>query len=179
MRGFVALPLPDDCRNLVADELAPLQRRHDQLRWTSPQGWHLTLAFLGELGDEAEAVAAVSAAAAGVEPFELATTDGGRFGDAVLWLGVDAEPPGALDTLARRIREELGGRGIEIDEGSFRPHVTLARSRRGRERVGRSLVDAVRIPSRRWRADRLELWESILGRGPARYEVVASVAFSG
>ena len=174
MRCFVAVPVPAVCRELIDADLEPLRRRHDQLRWTASEGWHVTLAFLGELDDSARAVAAVSASAVGVEPFELATTRAGRFGDGVLWLGVEGHPPGVLDELVRRVCDELAEQGMEIDSSPLRPHVTLARSRRRRERVRSSLVDEVDVLVRRWRVERIELWRSVLGRGPARYEVVAS-----
>ena len=178
MRCFVALPVPEVCRDRISGRLGPLRDRHDRLRWASPGTWHITLAFLGEVTEAAPVEAAVRAAAAGIEPFELVTTRGGRFGGSILWLGVEDDPPEAVHDLARRVRHELDERGVSIEAGSFRPHITLARSRRRDRGVGSSLVEAISIPSERWRADRVELWESILGRGPARYEVVASVALT-
>lgn len=179
MRCFVALPLPETTRSRLSERVEPLRHRHDRLRWTPPEGWHVTLAFLGEVASPTSAEAAVRAAVAGLEPFELTTTEGGRFGGSVLWLGIQADPPDALQHLARRVRRELGDHGVSVDEAGFRPHVTLARSRRRDRAVESSLVEAVGTPGERWRADRVELWESILGRGPARYEVVASVELVG
>src|SRR3989304_10104260 len=74
LRLFVAIDLPEDVR----ESLGRLQndlRRHDlpSLRWTRPEGVHITLKFLGET--PASSLPALEAALAravrGAQPFRL------------------------------------------------------------------------------------------------------------
>ena len=75
IRAFIAIPLPGP----VLDELTALQHRLERrvpsrsVRWVRPEGIHLTLKFLGEVGDgQVSAVCeAVKQTAARHGPFEL------------------------------------------------------------------------------------------------------------
>lgn len=58
MRLFVALPVSEEAREHVRRAVEPLWR-DDRLAWTRPDGWHVTLAFLGEVEDDPAAVADV------------------------------------------------------------------------------------------------------------------------
>ena len=88
----------------------------------------------------------------------------------VLWYGL-AERSEALAVMARETRAALG-----VEEGSpFRAHLTLARARARHER-GTALPEAVwesSMPSGEIAVDRLILYRSHLGRGPAHYEPLA------
>ena len=54
MRMFIALPLPDAVNEHLADYLEPRQEAGPELRWTVPEQWHLTLAFLPEVAERHE-----------------------------------------------------------------------------------------------------------------------------
>jgi 2'-5' RNA ligase len=131
--------------------------------------WHVTLAFLGEVGDErvAEAAAAVERAAVGPPP-ELRLTGGGRFGRGqftVLWVGVAGD---GLDDLARRVRRELKKAKIPYDNRPFRPHLTVARPGDKLDRdaieADRALLAGYRGPS--WPVAEVRLMRSHLGPRP-------------
>lgn len=49
MRCFVALPLPGEARALLSDLARDLSRGRPGISWTKSEGYHLTLAFLGEI----------------------------------------------------------------------------------------------------------------------------------
>ena len=102
------------------------------LRWTGRAGWHLTLAFYGEVADETlpELSARLERAAARTAPFELALRGAGQFGrGAVLWVGAEGDVP-VLRRLAQRARAAARRAGIPMDEDrAYRPHLTLAHSR--------------------------------------------------
>ena len=101
----------------------------DGLRWTDPDAWHLTLAFLGSVeADRIDGiVATLCEVAAAHRPMRLATGGLGAFPSVgrarVAWYGV-ADPDGRLAAFARAIRRATGVEGSE-----FRGHVTLARAR--------------------------------------------------
>jgi RNA 2',3'-cyclic 3'-phosphodiesterase len=175
-RCFVAAPIGDELRSSVAASLATWRERPDLagLRWTEPESWHLTLAFLGSV--EADAVPgiaeAVSAVAERSWPMTLAGGGLGAFPSSsratVAWYGI-VDGDGSLRRLAHDLRATLG-----LDESEpFRPHVTIARAR-GRPVDLRAFLAGERGPSMSFRTDRLELMRSHLGRRPARYEVVES-----
>jgi 2'-5' RNA ligase len=194
-RLFVAVPLSDAARERVTglvdalrspagpgSEPAGASRRGGRdprgrdVRWVRLDGLHLTLRFLGPTEEPrvalvAEAVARVAAAS---QPFAFTIDGGGAFPDAVrprtLWLGVSDGQDG-LAGLAGALDRELAGAGWPLPDRPFRPHLTLARSdgvAAGAE-VARRLVDAAHGLDLRSEVDRVVLFESVTGGGPARY----------
>jgi 2'-5' RNA ligase len=126
-RLFVALDLPAP----VKRSLEPLAKGLGDVRWATPDQQHLTLRFIGEVGngamhDVVEALATVPAT-----PFELTLKGLGHFpprGEPrVLWVGV--EKSAELASLKRRIDRALGDAGFPPESRKFAPHVTLARIR--------------------------------------------------
>jgi RNA 2',3'-cyclic 3'-phosphodiesterase len=180
-RRFVALPVPDEVRDRLEATLPqPDDPKLSGLRWARSEGWHLTLAFLGEVADD-RVSAITDAVTDGVAPLDrvpehLRLTETGRFGRKVLWLGVEERPAGSLSALAAAVRAAVGSLGLEVDSKPLHAHVTLARS--GRRPVTASAVAACRIPDElSWQPPGVELWRSRLGDGPARYEVEATIPF--
>ena len=196
-RIFVAVPLAEDVRSQVAGlvervRLRPEARgpgggpeRRDPLdvRWVRMDGLHLTLRFLGPvLEDRIPAVeAAIHEAAGSGDPFEIRIDGAGGFPSAArpraLWLGV-TDGAEALQRLARRLDDALAGGGWPIAERPFRAHLTLARAdgvKSGPD-AARRLMAAADGFSATWQADRLVLFESHTGAGPARYEPLAEAS---
>ena len=125
-RLFVALDPPEE----VKDALDRLCEGLPGVRWSDPQQFHLTLRFIGEVGqglfyEIGEALAGVSH-----PPFELSLKGLGQFpprgAPHTLWVGVD-DQSGAVATLRRRIERRLGEVGVEPERRKFAPHVTLGR----------------------------------------------------
>jgi 2'-5' RNA ligase len=185
-RLFVAVPLADDVRRAVGRLMedvagAPVdERTYGQPRWVRVDGLHLTLRFLGATPDarQPELAEALRSAADGAVAFDVALAGGGAFPDAarprVLWLGID-EGAGSLGSLAARLATELSRLGWPPEDRPFKPHLTLARTDGvpgAADRAGR-LVELGASFRAGWQADRLVLYRSLLGRGPARYEAVA------
>ncbi|MEU1045994.1 RNA 2',3'-cyclic phosphodiesterase [Streptomyces sp. NPDC005897] len=134
MRLFAAVLPPEDVTASLADEVAVLRGLPgaDGLRWTGRPGWHLTLAFYGEVDDDVvpDLSARLERAARRTAPFELALRGGGQFGHGrALWAGAE----GGLATLRLLAdRAESAGRRAGVPMGEhrrYRPHLTLARSR--------------------------------------------------
>ena len=129
MRTFIALELPEDFRNDIAQLSSQLQKAV-QGRFLSRDTYHITLAFIGET-DDAESSRIVhlldSPAIHNME-IPLRPTGLGKFGksqDATLFLALD--PNEALLHLTETIRAELTNAQISFDNKKFRPHITLAR----------------------------------------------------
>jgi 2'-5' RNA ligase len=179
-RCFVAAPIGEELRAELAVAVAALRRAEPEtdaaFRWTEPEGWHVTLAFLGatDADQVPSIVEALRAETADVGSFEVSTGGMGAFPSArrarVLWYRVLDEQR-RLRLLATGVRDALG-----LDAGSpFRAHLTLARARaREGVRLGEELMDAA-MPGGRIVVDRVVLYRSHLGRGPARYEKLADL----
>jgi RNA 2',3'-cyclic 3'-phosphodiesterase len=185
MRLFVAVVPPERVLEHLDGFLSVRREakdRSDGLRWTVPDQWHLTLAFMEDVAERHldDLVERLGRAAHRRTPFELGFAGGGAFPNAarakVLWLGVEAEEAARteLDRLATGARAASTKAGAEVAGGRFRPHLTLARLGRPQEVTKWvRLLDAYAGP--RWTADEFALVESHLGEGPRkrpRHEVL-------
>lgn len=172
MRAFIALELPDEFRGEVA-AVSRILAQSCQGRFLPYENLHVTLAFLGDIG-EAEssvAIATLEEACSGVAPIPLDPEGLGKFGrrsDCTLWMGL-RESDG-LGSLAARVRECLGVRGISYDVKPFRAHVTLAR------RVRLPSGDLPELPfPRPQKASRVTLFRSLLDSSGATYKPLHTV----
>jgi 2'-5' RNA ligase len=156
------------------------------VRWVRLDGLHLTLRFLGPTPPERVGPAedAVRDAARTIEPFDVGISGAGAFPTPqrprALWLGVDDGVAG-MEAASRAVDGALVERGWVADDRPFRPHLTLARS----DGVPAGAAIATRLMERadelriRFRVDRIGLFESLTGGGPARYEPLAVVGLDG
>ncbi|WP_328721074.1 RNA 2',3'-cyclic phosphodiesterase [Streptomyces sp. NBC_00247] len=132
-RLFAAVLPPASAVEELRTAVAPLRGLPGarSLRWTGAEGWHFTLAFLGEV-DEAllpELYGRLERAAHRSEPFPLRVHAGGRFDGRVLWAGA-AGGLDALRLLAERAHAAARRAGVPMEEHRrYTPHLTLARSR--------------------------------------------------
>lgn len=120
-RYFVAVEPTDPARGRLSSISRP---DADGVRWTAPDQWHLTLAFLGDV-DEAEAMAALDR----VDHPPVRVELGPRV--ELLGAGVVVVPATGLDDLAAAVRMEFASIAPASTSGEFRGHLTLARTRSG------------------------------------------------
>ncbi|MEU3553548.1 RNA 2',3'-cyclic phosphodiesterase [Streptomyces fragilis] len=185
MRLFAAVLPPDDVLQDLADAVAPLRElpAGQRLRWTAPAGWHLTLAFYGEVDEERLPALRerLARAAAHTEPFALSLAGAGQFGRGrAVWAGVQGDVRD-LGFLASRAEAAARRAGLRMDEHRrYRPHLSLARSGRGAPppdvRPVLEALDGYR--GRTWPVEELALVHSRLPRSGVpgeqpRYETAA------
>ncbi|MEU2412185.1 RNA 2',3'-cyclic phosphodiesterase [Streptomyces sp. NPDC047726] len=132
-RLFVAVLPPGPAADELAGAVAPLHRLPGamDLRWTAREGWHYTLAFLGNVDEELLPAldTRLERAAHRTEPFPLRIRGGGRFDGRVLWAGAEGGL-GTLRLLAERAAAAARRSGIPMEKHQrHTPHLTLARSR--------------------------------------------------
>lgn len=167
MRLFVALTPPRDALEELRSAADGVRAAQPALRWTRPEQWHLTLAFLGEVGDgtRADLVERLGRCAARHGPLTLALRSAGRFGDRVLWTHVagDVEP---LRRLAASVRAAARRAGAGVEDRPYRPHLTLARAARGDADLRPAVAALDAFSGRSWTATDLHLVRSRLGAGP-------------
>jgi RNA 2',3'-cyclic 3'-phosphodiesterase len=184
VRLFVAVDVDDEVRAAIEPRVAPL-RDDERMSWTRPDGWHLTLAFLGTVPEDRidEVVAAVAAAvtAWGVAaPVRLTSGTVSTLRRRTLVVDVIDDPPGALAGLGGAIQQALVDADLPVEVRPVVPHLTLARARdRGRERgrgtIPPEVVHGLVVPSVTWSVAAVRVVQSVLGRGPATYVPVATV----
>jgi RNA 2',3'-cyclic 3'-phosphodiesterase len=178
IRWFIALAVPEAVRRPLERATSHLRAVGAELRPTPPVGWHVTLAFLGEV-DRAQAAVArevLSATLTSAAPRpapRLAVRRAGRFGDRVLLVHLNDDPEGALTGFVSTLHRDLRAAGLEVPDRAFEAHLTLARARRSR-RVTAADVAALRLPSLRWRPEAVEIWATAVPRDDRPY-VVESV----
>jgi len=150
-RLFIAIHLPDDLLQTLTASQRQLQRKlaASPLRWSRPEGIHLTLKFLGDTDPARipEIIDALSRVAAKHAPFELPVGGLGMFPNArrpnVLWAGV-ADEAHRLRHLAADVDKALARLGWQREKRPFSGHLTLARvKKQAGNRERRELGEAV------------------------------------
>ena len=125
-RLFVSLELPAS----ISELLVRLNPHLAGVRWHAAEQIHLTLAFLGNVGAEAEEKLCAQLAAIQFTRFFLPLNGIGAFPakghPKIIWLGVGRGHP-HLFQLHKRVTDAALAAGIEPDLRPWHPHLTLAR----------------------------------------------------
>jgi 2'-5' RNA ligase len=185
-RCFVAVPAPEHLRLALEDSVARWRAAPEapNLRWTDPDGWHLTLAFLGatdpesvpRLRDQLEAALGPFAA---LVPLRVRTGAIGAFprsGAAQsVWLGFD-DSNRQLEDLARAVQVAI----LPSDKiRRLRAHLTLGRSRIRRGEPLDDWLATLTLAPVEIAVHDVVLYRSHLGRGPAHYSELARLPLGG
>lgn len=180
MRLFIAVNLPAEERRAAYDAAAPLRAARLPVRWVREDAVHVTLRFLGEVGEERVPALgdALAGAVQGARSFSLAIGGVGAFPGLarprVLWMGVERHP--ALELLANDVERSLMALGFEPELRPFHPHLTLGRVERGAKAAAfrdlERLASGVTYQST-IRVESVDLMQSTLGSGGATYSVLS------
>jgi 2'-5' RNA ligase len=173
MRLFVGLAIAEEVKQTLERLTLRLRAKDDGLRWSTPEQWHVTLAFLGEVDDAAQARVVRQLEAVEARPIGLAIESLGVFERSGILHAAVAVTPELL-----RLHQAVCGAvrrvGLELEERPFQGHVTLARSRNG---AGRKTIERMRRSaeqqrlSARWEASEFLLYESRLSAQGSIYVV--------
>ena len=137
MRCFIALRVPDAARRRVEEIQEALRRADADVRWVAPEALHLTLKFLGEIGEDAVRDLSASLEEIGrrVRGFGLAYRGVGTFlrrgKPGVIWIGCTGDVD-RLSALAKEAERAAEASGIPREDRPFRPHLTIGRTRSSR-----------------------------------------------
>ncbi len=186
MRLFIALNLPPEEREGIQQAIAPLRGRDFPVRWVSPDHFHLTMKFLGEVeGDRVPDLDEVlRRVGRDTSPFSLCIGGFGAFPTIrrprVLWVGVDPSPP--LRCLKQDLEWALSELGFERETRAFHPHLTLGRVKssegagafRGLDAMASELEYDATVA-----VDAVDLMRSRLSPSGARYEVLSRISLEG
>ena len=174
MRLFVAVVPPPEALGHLGAAVTEARAREaavlgaEALRWSRPDTWHLTLAFLGEVADRLvpELERRLRRGAARHPAADVALTGAGRFDGRVLWIGFSGEVTG-LKRLAASVQAASRRAGAGVDERPLRPHITLARARDPLD-LRPAVAALAGYAGPPWTAHEIVLVRSRLGGGPGR-----------
>ena len=177
MRIFIALDIPAEIRQRMAQYMEHVREYAPQARWARVEGLHVTLKFVGEVKDEKLQRIKESLKAIKQDPLNVTFEHVGFFPGAksprIFWIGVEGGE--ALSQLAANVEGELEKLGVEKEDRAFNPHLTLARAGSGRGATHNlqqiaSLVATEHAPQfGTMTAREFFLFRSELGRGGSKY----------
>ncbi len=180
-RGFLAVVPPEPALDAVEALTAGLDLPSPARRTHRPQ-WHVTLQFLGRVGEVAAVREALDEAVALLPPVTVRFGGGGAFPvperGTVAYLGPH-EGSDALRVVASAVAGVLAPLGFAGDDAAYHPHLTLARFRSPEDlqpfvaAVGSEPVGPA------WSACDVVLYESTTLPSGAVYEEQARAALCG
>jgi 2'-5' RNA ligase len=170
MRLFVAIPLAPEVIHQLSSLCAHLRSPGDDLRWSTPDTWHITLVFLGDCADSQHSCIASRLRGLSCPSLPIQLDAPGFFDRAgVFFAGVRLTP--ALLLLQQHVSASAEACGFVLDSRPYRPHITLARSRNHQSlhKLQTRLQHQPAFSS--FVAHEFRLYESFLGSGGARHEI--------
>lgn len=171
-RLFTAIDPPADAR----DQLASYCEARDvpfDARWTPPENYHITLRFIGDVNDDREAelrsvLDAVEADAFTLKPLGLGVLPSRR-NPRVLTINMAASDP--IQALYESVEAVLAEAGVDREQRSYRPHLTIARLKNANAREVRSFLQEAPEPDLdAFQIDQFALYESTLTPSGAVHE---------
>ena len=177
VRSFFAWEPPAAAKLALAALARELHAREggDAVRWVRPEGYHVTLRFLGNVATaELPALArAVEAALAGAVRFPVTLGATRAFPSArrPRVVVIELEPEAELAALAARVEAGVVAAGLPAEKRRFRAHLTLGRVR------GRRLpaLDAPIPDASTLDVHEVVLFRSDLDRDGSRYTPLAQL----
>lgn len=132
IRTFLAIELPEEIKSGLGKIQKRLKPKIEGVRWTRPEGIHLTLKFFGYVaGDDFSSISnAVNDSIKGVKPFTLELGTIGAFPGPtrprVIWIGIGGQTKELID-LQKALDRNFEQIGFPSENRSFKPHLTLGR----------------------------------------------------
>ncbi|WP_050526149.1 RNA 2',3'-cyclic phosphodiesterase [Pseudorhodobacter aquimaris] len=174
MRVFVALNVPEDVKSQLAVQqfMLPIPRK------TARDQFHITLAFMGDLHDQALEALDEGLTDLRMDAFDLSLAGFGLFGKArpnSVWAAVAPSEP--LARLQAKVARAGRLAGAEIPARKFTPHITLGRfAPMGIEEAApleRAVIAGAGFRAGPWAVDEMILFRSTLTADGPRYDVLA------
>ena len=132
MRSFIAIELPKEIKDTLAQIQETLKKQGADVKWVEPKNIHLTIKFLGEIDEQklAKVISIMEEAVKDKNTFSLRIWSLGAFPKLdypkVIWVGLKQ---GDRETkiIAEGLEEKITKLGIPKEKRSFSSHITLGR----------------------------------------------------
>jgi len=169
IRTFIAIELPGEVRRRLAEIEKELLASGADVKWVPETNFHITLKFLGGVdADRVDALTkAVESATEGVSTFDAAFAGVGAFPNVrrpnVVWVGIVSGGE-EMKALAARVDSALEKLGFAREERPFSAHVTIGRSRTGRnaDKLRELIEKLVEAEAGSYRVEAVSVMESEL-----------------
>ena len=186
MRTFIAIELPKQIKEQLAELEEQLKETSADVKWVQPENIHLTLKFLGEIDEEkTQKITGIMTAVAKDNPaFTINISSLGAFPKIeyprVIWVGVDKGDKETKE-IAHNLEEKIEKLGIPKEERAFSSHITLGRVRSPTNRGGlvqklRELTAAVTEKSMEFPVAGITLFKSTLQPAGPIYEALKTAS---
>ncbi len=125
--------IPGDVKSEMGDLLRSLAKGETAIHWVKPEILHITLHFLGNLGDEqiGRAKLAMQSLAGKFKGFRFGMKKISGFPSnkrpRVIFLECGQTNGNSVFKFQKLLGEKLAQNGISVDTRSWRPHITLGR----------------------------------------------------
>lgn len=172
MRLFIALPLPGEIRNSLAQICGGIAGT----RWIEPENFHITLRFIGDIGRGEADDLHTELASIRFPEFEIALKGIGMFERRghvhMLWSGIDQAQP--IIELRDRIEAAAQRAGFPRETRKYKPHITLCRFKpQSMPDIGSYLEMHNTFSTPSFPVEQFNLYLSRLGNGSAKYDVLS------
>lgn len=137
IRSFIAISIPEEIKQKLREVQARLKRAEAMVKWTRPEGIHITLRFLGNISIEEvkQAGEAIAQVAQKFSPFAIEAKGFGTFPERarprVIWVGL-TQGVKELKAIFEELEKELLNRGLGKADRALSPHLTLGRIKTGK-----------------------------------------------
>jgi 2'-5' RNA ligase len=181
IRTFIAFDTPPGIRKEMSDLQSRLRKSGADVRWESPEKFHATIKFLGDVEEtQLPGVLAKIRETGGLHrSFEIVYKSVGGFPDVtnprVVWIGCE-NPDGRLLLLKNALDTALLPYGFEIEARPFHPHITLGRVKSTRGKFDlTSMIEKVTLEPRVAAVAEIIVVKSALRPQGAEYTVVQNI----
>ncbi|MCX5809103.1 MAG: RNA 2',3'-cyclic phosphodiesterase [Proteobacteria bacterium] len=181
MRSFLAVEIPDEIKEYIKTVVRGIAIYADGVKWVNEAARHITLKFFGEIEEEMAWNIKKSIEHIGLKysPFVLTLKDIDAFPSKkrarVIVITLENGVDNIVD-IFNDIEQNIASLGIEKDERSFMPHITL-----GRRKVPTPLPERtfVEIDRKSFNVNALVLFKSTLTSQGAIYTPVWEIKIQG
>lgn len=186
IRAFIAFNIPNDVKKAIITVRNKLKISGlGDIRWTRPEGLHLTLKFLGDIkSDDIMSIRKVMTSAAKFQaPITVAARGAGVFPNMkrprVIWIGIAGQTK-ALAAFRNTLEAGLNEIGFPRENRMFNAHLTLGRIKGpvDRHRFREALAALQPFESRLFSLEDVILFQSRLQSGGALYTKLHTIPFS-
>jgi len=186
LRLFLAIDIPNPAREKITEVQNFYKTLNLDAVWVKPSNMHLTLKFLGNTqpGLIPEIKDRMMGIANATPPFSVTLGNVGVFPNLsrprVLWIGME-ELEGRLDSLKKKMEQEITPLGFPADNKKSVHHLTLGRikSSRGTRRLKKAVESSQPIEMEPFDVSAVQLIKSELTQSGSLYTVQEEFVFNG
>ncbi|MFH1458344.1 MAG: RNA 2',3'-cyclic phosphodiesterase [Candidatus Omnitrophota bacterium] len=179
MRTFIAIELPEEIKESLAQLQGRLKDSKADVKWVEPKNIHLTLKFLGEINDEQlrEITKILEQVAEKNVGFQMRISSIGVFPKMnfprVIWVGLD-KGDSETKKIATDLEERIIAVGIPREKQTFSSHITIGRvkSSFNRDELVNCLKAIDSLEGKEFVVQKIILFKSILTPKGPTYEAL-------